>query len=281
MCREVGEALAAPVEEVLKHIQAAAVVHPDESGWKQGGVKHWIWAVATKDAAYFRIERSRGSDVARELLGGEFKGRIVSDRWCAYTFIPVNRRQICWAHLKRDFQKIVDRGGVGQAFGEEALRLTKVLFTVWQAYERGDISRRGMRERLVEVETSFGALLGEGLVSTDKKLQGFCKKLLELGEALFLFTRVEGVEPTNNRAERALRPVVLWRKGSFGTWSAAGSRFVERMMTVVMTLRLRRASVLAYIGAVCLAADRGDPIPSMMKSRARDGPVNDKWAKSA
>jgi transposase len=281
MCREVGEALVAPVEEVQQHIQAAAVVHPDESGWKQSGIKHWIWVAATADAAYFRIARSRGSDVARELLGANFKGRIVTDRWCAYTIIPVQRRQICWAHLKRDFQKIVDRGGVGQPFGEEALRLTKVLFTIWQAYERGDISRRAMREGLFEVETSFGALFGEGLASPDQKLQGFCKKLLELGEALFLFVRVAGVEPTNNRAERALRPVVLWRKGSFGTWSAAGSRFVERMMTVVMTTRFRGASVLAYIEAVCAAADRGEPIPSIMESRARDGPADSPLAKTA
>lgn len=274
LCRGMGDALCAPVAEVLDHIQEASVVHPDESGWKQKGIKHWIWTAVTVDAAYFRIAKSRGADVAREMLGDHFKGFIVTDRWSAYTIIPAKRRQICWAHLKRDFQKIVDRGGAGRPFGDEGLRLTKVLFSIWQSYEREEISRREMQRRMVEVETSFGVLFGAGGTSSDKKVPGFCKKLLDLGEALFLFVRVLGVEPTNNRAERALRPVVLWRKGSFGTWSNEGSRFVERMMTVVMTRRLRGHSVLSYLKAVCAAQDRRDKIPSVFESRARDRPAS-------
>jgi transposase len=206
------------------------------------------------------------------MLGENFTGCIVSDRWCAYTIIPASRRQTCWAHLKRDFQKFVDRGGAGRRFGEEALRLTKALFSVWGSYQRDEISFRTMRARMYDVESNFGTLFGEGKVSTVKKVRGFCKKLLKLRQALFLFARVPGVEPTNNRAERALRPVVLWRKGSFGTRSDGGSRFVERMMTVVMTARIRGVSVLTYIKSLCAAQDRGDPIPSVLKSRPRDGP---------
>ncbi len=272
MCRGIGELLAEPVEQVKREIQTTEVVHPDESGWLQKGVRHWIWVAATKTAAFFRIARSRGSDVAREILGDDFAGLIVSDRWAAYTLIPPERRQVCWAHLKRDFQGFIDRGGSSVAFGKAGLELTKELFTIWHDYESGKIDWPEMQKRMNSVEIEVGRLLAGGTRSKDKKVRGFTKKLLELEPSLFLFSRVPGVEPTNNRAERMLRPVVLLRKGSFGTMSAGGSQFVERMMTVVMTCRLQKRSVLKYLQAVCLAQDQGRKIPCLLKTRSRDGP---------
>jgi transposase len=272
ICRSVGEALLRPVQEVERHIQTAEVVHPDESGWSQKGVRHWIWVAVTAVAACFRIDKSRGAKVVREVLGETFQGCIVSDRWSAYSVIPAKRRQVCWAHLKRDFQRLVDRGGAARAFGDRGLRLVQELFSIWQGYQREEMSRRRMKERMAEVETSVGDLLGEGIWSPDRKVNGFCGKLLDLEPALFLFSRLPGVEPTNNKAERALRPVVLWRKGSFGTNSEAGSRFVERMMTVVMTCRIQGRSVLSYLREVCAAQDRGGRIPSLLARKARDRP---------
>lgn len=274
ICRDVGEALASPVEEVRDHIRASDVVHLDETGWREKGERRWMWVAVTAVAAYFQISKSRGATVVSAILGAAFLGFIVTDRWSAYTIIEALRRQVCWAHLKRDFQRLVDRGASARSFGEAGLALTKRLFTIWGHYQNERISRGVMQRRMTELEIELGELLGLGLDHEDSKVRGFCKKLLELGPSLFLFARVIGVEPTNNLAERTLRPVVLWRKGSFGTMSDGGCRFVERIMTAVMTCRLQGQSVLRYIGAVCVAHDNGCPIPSLINQKARDAPAS-------
>lgn len=272
MCQGVGESLGAPVEEVAKEIQSAPVVHADESGWRQRGARYWIWVTVTATLALYVIAQSRGSLVVQAMLGAGFQGDLITDRWSAYMYIEASRRQLCWAHLKRDFQAFEDRGGAARAFGTEGLRLTGALFSIWHRFQSAAISRGEMQALMALVEIRVGELLQDGLASSDKKVPGFCKKLLPLEPALFLFSRVPGVEPTNNRAERALRPIVLWRKGSFGTSSAQGSRFVERMMTVVMTCRLQGRSVLTYLRDVCLAQDRGKRAPSLLGKRPRERP---------
>jgi transposase len=271
-CRGVGASLAAPVDEVRDHIRACEVAHLDETGWKQKGERRWTWVAVTAVAAYFQIAKSRGAAIVSAILGPAFLGFIVSDRWSAYTIIDALRRQVCWAHLKRDFQRFADRGGSARCFGEAGLALTKRLFTIWRSHREKRISRRVMQKRMAEVEVAVGELLGDGLEHEDQKVRGFSKKLLQLEPSLFLFSRVECVEPTNNLAERALRPVVLWRKGSFGTMSDAGSRFVERVMTAVMTCRLQGRSVLTYLRAVCTAQDHGHAIPSLLSQKTRDAP---------
>lgn len=272
MCRGIGESLGQPVEEIAAEIQSAPVVHADESGWRQSGARYWIWVVVTSTLAMYMISQSRGAQVIRTMLGDRFHGDLVSDRWSAYLIIEAIRRQLCWSHLMRDFQGFVDRGGVARAFGTEGVWLARALFSIWHRFQHAAISRGEMQALMALVEIRVGKLLQSGLASADKKVVGFCKHLLPLESALFLFSRVPGVEPTNNRAERALRPIVLWRKGSFGTNSAQGSRFVERMMTVVMTCRLQGRSVLTYLRAVCLAQDRGKRAPSLLRKRPRERP---------
>jgi transposase len=268
LCLGVGRALMLPVREVKEGIRKAKVVHADESGWRQRGIRHWIWVVATATLAFFKIARSRGADVVREILGEAFAGFIVTDRWAAYLVISPERRQVCWAHLERDFQGIVDRGGPGKKFGERGLDLCRRLFAIWNAYSRDhEISRRAMTRRMNDVEFDLGQLLEGGRHSPDRKVRTFCNKLLELSPSLYLFSREPGIEPTNNRAERALRPIVLWRKGSFGTGSKAGSRFVERIMTVVMTLRLQGRPVLPYLQEVCRAQDHGERAPPLVQQQ--------------
>lgn len=263
ICRGVAELLEEPAEEIRESTQQEPVVHCDESGWRQRGKKHWIWVVASSLSVYFLIAGHRGSEVARRMLGG-FDGYVVTDRWSGYSFLNADRRQVCWAHLKRDFQRIVDRGGIGRPFGEAGLELTKELFGIWHRHKTGEVGRQAMQAAMEDVERRLGVLLAEGLESGDKKVMGFAKKLMAIEPALFNFARHCGVEPTNNHAERVLRPVVLWRKGSFGTSSDAGSRFVARMMTVVMTARLRGLPVLRYLRAVFEAADHGRPTPSLL-----------------
>ena len=270
MCRGIVASLGKPVGEIAREIQSAPVVHADESGWKQGNERHWIWVMATTTLAMFVIAQSRGSKVVQSMLGSTFQGNLVTDRWSAYSYFEAIRRQLCWAHLKRDFQSMVDRGGVARAFGIQGQWWTNALFSIWHRYQCGSISWREMQALMRYVEIGVGDLLQNGLASADQKVLGFCKKLTPLEAALFLFSRVPGVEPTNNRAERALRPIVLWRKGCFGTKSEQGSRYVERMMTVVMTCRLQGRSVLTYLRDVCLARDRGKRSPSLLGKRPRE-----------
>jgi transposase len=100
-------ALEAPCEEVREAIAKAPVAHVDETGWKQRGKRRWLWAAATSALSYFRIEKTRGRDAFESLLGANFDGIVISDRWTAYNHLDARKRGLCWAHLKRDFQKLV------------------------------------------------------------------------------------------------------------------------------------------------------------------------------
>lgn len=181
----------------------------------------------------FLIRASRGSKVVRELLGKPFQGTVGSDRWSAYSFLPLHRRQICWGHLKRDFQAFVDRGGSSARIGKALLEQVDQIFQWWYRVRDGTLSRSTFRVYLSPVRGRVRDLLRQGQECAHSKTAATCREILKVEPALWTFARKEGVEPTNNAAERALRHGVLWRKSSFGTQSADGSRFVERMMTAV------------------------------------------------
>lgn len=273
ICQRMGAALAGPVAEIEAAVKQAKVVHMDESGWRERGVRAWIWVVVVcKVMTLFKIATSRGGDVARGILGDLFAGQLITDRFSAYAQFPVDQRQVCWSHLVRDFQALIDRGGPGQAIGEAALRLSRRLFLLWHAFKDGKLERDVMRRRMARVEAELGALLQHGTENPDARARRFCATLLTVGAALFLFARVDGVDPTNNEAERAVRPAVLWRKGSFGTASPSGSRFVERMLTVTMTRRQQGRPLLPYLRDVIIAADRGEAAPSLLTAQAQDAP---------
>jgi transposase len=177
-------------------------------------------------------------------------------------------RQVCWAHLRRDLRALVDRGGAAAPLGAEALALVSHLFTAWHQYHDGVLTRAALQAALAPVEEALAALLHTGQEHADAQAAGLCRALLRLWPALWTFAEVDGVEPTNNAAERALRPAVLWRKGSFGTRSAAGARFVERLLTVTATCKQHGRSVLAYLTDVCTATQRSQPIPSLLAATA-------------
>jgi transposase len=157
----------------------------------------------------------------------------------------VARRQICWAHLKRDFQKLVDRGGPSQPIGQRGLDVVQVLFEAWHAFRRGQLSRRQMQSKLEPIRQALRQWLEEGTRCPETKTATFCQNLLDLEPALWTFIYRPGVEPTNNLIERLVRSAVLWRKIAFGSQSENGCRFVERILTVVGTLRLQKRPVLA------------------------------------
>lgn len=258
------EAVAAPVAEAQTYIRAQSIAHLDETGWREGRTRAWLWVAVTAWVTVFVVRLSRGAKVAEELLGERFCGILVTDRWSAYTWYPTRWRQICWAHLLRDFEAMVERGGRSQAIGEGLQEQARQMFHAWHRVRDGRVTHARFRVAMRPIRRAVARLLKAGQTCGVAKTEGVCREVLKVYDALWTFVRVEGVEPTNNAAERAIRPGVLWRKGSFGTQSTAGSRFVETMMTVVATLKQQHRNVLAYMTEVCQAIHTGEPLPSLL-----------------
>ena len=192
----------------------------------------------------FVVRRSRRSKVAQALVGERFWGWLVTDRWSAYTWYPTWRRQLCWAHLLRDIEAMIARGGRSQEIGEALQAQARQMFHWWHRVRDGTLAHTTFARYMWPVRCEVERLLEAGQTCGVPKTEGTCRAILKLRQALGTFVRHEGVEPTNNAAERAIRPGVLWRKGSFGTQSPEGSRFVEAMMTVVATLKQQHRNVL-------------------------------------
>jgi transposase len=271
MERFVSEAVAAPVEEARAAVREQTVVHQDETGWFEGPqegrkARAWLWVAVTAAATVFRIVRSRGARVAKEMVGEGFGGFLVVDRWSAYRWKPRGMRQVCWAHLVRDFRSFVEHGGESARLGEQLLQCAAIMFRMWHRIRDGTLTRRTFQRRMKKVERSVGRLLRKAAVCGDAKIEGMAKEILKHEPALFTFVYADGVEPTNNKAERALRSAVIWRKVSFGTDSEHGSRFVERILTVVATLKQQRRHALSYLTTACEAVLHHRPAPSLLPS---------------
>jgi transposase len=262
--RATTEAVAAPVAEARTYVHEQAVAHLDETSWRQGDKRAWLWVAVTSLVTVFLVRLSRGGQVARELLGEHFAGILVTDRYSAYNWYPVRWRQVCWAHLLRDFEAMRGRGGRSEEIGDALLAQAHQMFTWWHRVREGTLKRSTFRSYMTPLRREVERLLEAGSRCGAPKTAGTCRDILKWREALWTFVQVAGVEPTNNTAERAIRPGVLWRKGSFGTQSAEGSRFVESMMTVVATLKQQQRNVLEYLTAACEAALRGEAAPSLL-----------------
>ena len=261
-----SEAIAAPVEEARAYVQAQPAVNMDETGWRQDNRRAWLWTAATALVSVFLIRASRGSKVVCELLGQTFKGVVGSDRWSAYSFLPLRRRQVCWGHLKREFQAFVDRGDASAPIGQALLTQVDQIFECWYRVRDGTLAKSTFRVYMGPVKGRVRELLRQGQACAHSKTAATCREILKVEPALWTFVIKEGVEPTNNAAERALRHGVLWRKSSFGTQSESGSRYVERMMTVVTTLRQQKRNVLDYLTTACEAHLRGKMPPSLLQT---------------
>ena len=263
--QEVSAALEAPHQQALAAVRQADVKHADETSWKRQGKLCWLWAAATAGVAAFVIHAQRSALGLTALLGAEIQGILCSDRWGVYDRVPAERRQVCWAHLKRDFQKIVDRAGPSIFVGQAGLRLVKKVFAAWHAFQDGQCTRAQLEAKLDPVAVRMNRVLLEGaLLGEDATVAAFCENVLALEPALWTFVRSEGVEPTNNFMERLLRRAVLWRKRSFGCASEVGFRFVERILTVVQTCRLQNKSVLDYVHDAVHAHRTGQPCPNLL-----------------
>jgi transposase len=264
--QEMSAALAHAHAEAQQAVQEADTKHVDETGWKQAGKKCWMWGAATQLVACFIIAPTRGAAGMTALLGKKIKGIVCSDRWSVYGLLKLGLRQLCWAHLKRDFQKLVDRGGGSKDIGEMGLDAVQIVFSLWHSFRGGGRTRSQLQREMVLVRQTLREWLEHGCACADTKTAAFCENVLALEPALWTFVRKEGVEPTNNHMERLLRPGVLWRKNAFGCHSEAGCRFVERMLTVVQTLRLQKRPVLDFLHQSLLAHRYAHPAPQLLSA---------------
>jgi len=259
-----GEALAAPQAALQEEIRTAAVVNVDETGWRTAGGKRTLWGALTERTALFRIAPDRHRREAEALLGKNFQGVVSSDRWWAYNHLQPERRQLCWAHLVRDFTAHSEGLAAQKAFGERGLTLARAVFEAWNDYrEHGDRAR--LQKRITPLEQELRTLLEQAArKSTKTKYHRlFANNLLKHWPALWTFTHTDGVEPTNNHAERGLRGAVIHRKLSLGSQSEQGERTIERLLSASVTCRLQRRSLFAYLTDVLTARIRGDPIPAL------------------
>jgi transposase len=262
--RRTGEALAEPHARLHDHIRSASAVNVDETGWRLRGSKRTLWGALTTSTAVFRIALDRHEREAKALLGEGFEGVACSDRWWAYNYLRPERRQLCWAHLVRDFTAHSEGLAAQKAFGEAGLAIAGRLFQAWDDY-RQDGDRARLIEHVAPLERELRALLEHAArKSTKTKYHRlFANNLLKHWPALWTFTLVEGVEPTNNHAERGLRGAVIYRKLSLGSQSEQGERTIERLLSASVTCRLQRRSLFAYLTHVLHASIRGDPIPAL------------------
>jgi transposase len=260
--RQAAEALAAPVEEVYDHIRGVAAAGVDETGWREDQQRAWLWAAVTDRATAFRIARSRGADALAALVGDPVGPVIICDRFPTYARAPT--RQVCWAHLRRDFQSMIDRAAGGELIGAKLLHFSGLVFAWWQRHQAGSVHWQTLRGYVAGLKPVVRSLLESGVACSCAWTAKVCRKLLSCESALWTFAALAGVPPHNNAAERALRQGVIWRKTSYGTDSERGSRFVERMLSVVATCRQRGRDVLSFLTNCLCARLDGTPAPSLL-----------------
>lgn len=261
---EAAAVLAPAYAEAERAVREAAVKNADETGWSVAGKLCWLWMATTNLVACFKILAGRGQANFRQLLGENISGIVGSDRWHAYNFLELASRQLCWAHLKRDFQKWLDHGGEGVAIGKSGLDAVRRVFELWRDFRQGSMDRPALQAAMEPVCQELHQALEAGGKCVDKRVGLFCRKILAVYPALWTFLRIEGVEPTNNHAERTLRLAVIWRKISFGNHSEGGCRFAERVLTAVQTLRLQKRNVMHYLEEAFAAGRTGRTIPSLL-----------------
>ena len=265
ICQRASEALAGPHLHLGDQVLQAPAVHVDETGWRTRGEGRALWTATTPDAVFLQIAEHCNREQFNALIGTEYSGIVISDRWNGYSHLDPTRRQVCWSHLQRDFRRHADGLGEQKGFGEQGVQLTKQLFAAWRAYQHEHHDRQRLQAEIAPIQTELRALLE---AASPKKARNrwhrqFANNLLKIWPALWTFTLIDGIEPTNNPAERALRSPVIHRKVSLGTQSKEGERFAERALSAAATCRKQHRSLFTYLSDLIAAHSRGDPFPAL------------------
>jgi transposase len=260
--QETSAALEAAYRAVQAEVRASWWAGVDETPWKLCGRKMWLWVGVADRATAFHIGRSRGKEELKEFLG-DFAGIVSSDRWCSYQACA--KRQLCWAHLIRNFRKLALRGGKAAEFAAEGEKICDRVFERWRSHREGTLSRDELKREMAGIQTSFRRLVERGAKSINNRIARMCRNLQKLGEFLWTFLD-EPVEPTNNAAERALRKAVLWRKNCFGNQSETGLRYAERILSVSATCQQQGIHPLDFVARSIEALRSGSSAPKILQA---------------
>lgn len=255
--------LADPWRELRDAVRKAQAVHADETSWRLRGESSWLWVAASALMACYRIDPSRSQAAAKELLGEDFGSFIITDRYAGYHWLDVLQQQLCWCHLIRQLVSLSERDGTPGRLGQQLLRQARIVFAAHRRHLEEGRELAWLAGELAPVREQIKTLLEQGVRCRHPKTRNFCAGLLEEYDALWTFTEVQGVSPTNNAAERALRHGVILRKIQLGTQSEKGNRWIERICTIRETCRLQGRSVLGYAIETATAAHHRQPIPSL------------------
>lgn len=273
---EASAAVSAPYQELQQALASQPVLNGDETGHRTNGAKRWLWTLVAPTFIFYAIATARGAEVLRELLGASFAGVLGSDRLPSYLTYAAARRQFCWSHFRRNLlsaQELATTGATTRFF-REALALQRRLFRLWHRF-RGDPHARGapltraqLIAKVLPIEKRFFALAERHVNAADADVSNLARALFLHHPHFFTFVHEEGVEPTNNAAERALRTAVQWRKIMFGTRSDEGELAVARLLTVTRTCQLQHISVLAYLTAAISCHRRRHAVASLLAKRS-------------
>jgi transposase len=262
--QQTASAALAPVYNTIHSaVQQQERCNIDETSWKEAGKLRWLWTMVTAIATFFYVSTSRNGPALRHLLGEDYAGIVGSDRHRPYLALPPKRHQLCWSHLIRNFQALVDRGGRMALWGADFLALSRLVFRLWHLFREGTIDRATLQDAMAPIQQAVHGLLVQGARRCDAP-EGMCQELLAHEDALWTFVREGNVEPTNNAAEQALRPAVIWRKGCFGAHSADGNRFGERILSVSATCRKQQRDLLTFVTEAIDAYWAGRPAPTLL-----------------
>lgn len=245
--KTLSAALKPAVEEAKQRVQQQPVVYMDETSHKQSGIKNWLWVCVTKNITTFSISVSRGMKVAKEILGDSFKGYLVTDRYSSYNWVAKEQRQLCWAHLIRDFIRMSERSGNSERIAMQILAYVRRMFSLWHLVREKSLTHKRFQDAMIFIRRAIEFLLGDGVKRGDKKTSASCKMILKLKESLWNFVDHLEIEPTNNVSERNLRPFVIWRKKSFGSQSIRGNHFIERVLTVAMSCKQQSRNFSEFV----------------------------------
>ena len=260
LCR-VADALVDPCEDLLDRLRAGRAVHMDETGWRTAGQRRALWGIFDQRHAYLHVAADRHEDHAKALLA-DTRAVVTSDRWRAYTHLPLARRQLCWAHLARDFKAHAEGMAAEHEFGEHGLQVCERLFWAWEIFQHTH-DRPGLQATIRELQRDFKPIARRhaGKSPRYKYCRGIARNLLKAWPALWTFARHPGVEPTNNHAERALRGAVISRKLSLGSQSSQSEQRIARLLSAHTTRRLQHRPLHTYLTNALTAHNRGHPVP--------------------
>jgi len=264
LCLETNGALDDACRAVAAQVTAAAHVNVDETGWKQAAARRWLWTAVVAHCTRFLVATRRNAAVLPTLLGDTFAGLVSSDRYGVYRQIPIERRQVCLTHLKRNVTAFAERSGPVGDWGKDMTTTFDKVFAAWHEFTDAGRDRARLIETIAPLRSKIHTLLDHGKHHFSWQPQSFCADVSALEPALWTFVTTEGVEPTNNAAERALRPAVLWRKGCFGADSDDGNVFVAHILTVRETCRQQQRHLLSFLTETVVAYRNGLTTPSLL-----------------